>query len=60
MIGWLGADGFDWLFFLLSSFFLVHLFLYFPKVCTNYYLKILVGRFEHLDCISDVVGLAKE
>lgn len=36
MIGWLGADGFDWLFFLLSSFFLVYLFLYLPKVCTNY------------------------
>lgn len=49
MIGWLGADGFDWLFFfLLSSFLLVHL----PILIPYYVLttKILVGRFEHLDC----------
>lgn len=36
MIGWLGADGFDWLLLLLSSFFLVHLFLYLTTLCTNY------------------------
>lgn len=63
MIGWLGADRFDWLFFLLSSFFLVHLFLY-PSLRYVLTTKILVGRFEHLDCISVVVvvvvGLAKK
>lgn len=49
MIGWLGADGFDWLFFLLSFFFLSCPFIYtlLPHVLTT---KILIGRFEHLDC----------
>lgn len=62
MIGWLGADGFDWLFFFLLSF----LFIYsYPFLCYVLTTKILVGRFEHLDCISVVVvvvvaGLAKE
>lgn len=47
MIGWLGADGFDWLFFFLLSFLSIYSYTLLPHVLTT---KILVGRFEHLDC----------
>lgn len=57
MIGWLGADRFDWLFFFLLSFLSIYSYTFRRYVLTT---KILVGRFENLDCISVVVGLAKE
>lgn len=47
MIGWLGADRFDWLFFFLLSFLFIYSYTLLPHVLTT---KILVGRFEHLDC----------
>lgn len=47
MIGWLGADGFDWLFFFLLSFLSTYSYTLLRYVLTT---KILVGRFEHLDC----------
>lgn len=47
MIGWLGADGFDWLFFFLLSFLSIYSYTLLRYVLTT---KILVGRFEHLDC----------
>lgn len=47
MIGWLGADGFDWLFFFLLSFLFIYSYTFRRYVLTT---KILVGRFEHLDC----------
>lgn len=48
MIGWLGADGFDWLFFFLLFFLSIYSYPFLRRyVLTT---KILVGRFEHLDC----------
>lgn len=47
MIGWLGPDGFDWLFFFLLSFLSIYSYTFLRYVLTT---KILVGRFEHLDC----------
>lgn len=47
MIGWLGANGFDWLFFFLLSFLSIYSYTLLCYVLTT---KILVGRFEHLDC----------
>lgn len=47
MIGWLGAAGFDWLFFFLLSFLFIYSYTLLRYVLTT---KILVGRFEHLDC----------
>lgn len=47
MIGWLGANGFDWLFFFLLSFLSIYSYTFLRYVLTT---KILVGRFEHLDC----------
>lgn len=47
MIGWLGANGFDWLFFFLLSFLSVYSYTLLRYVLGT---KILVGRFEHLDC----------
>lgn len=47
MIGWLGADGFDWLFFFLLFFLSIYSYTFLRYVLTT---KILVGRFEHLDC----------
>lgn len=47
MIGWLGADGFDWLFFFLLSFLSIYSYPFLRYVLTT---KMLVGRFEHLDC----------
>lgn len=47
MIGWLGADGFDWLFFFLLSFLSIYSYTFRRYVLTT---KILVGRFEYLDC----------
>lgn len=47
MIGWLGPDGFDWLFFFLLSFLFIYSYTLLRYLLTT---KILVGRFEHLDC----------
>lgn len=47
MIGWLGADGFDWLFFFLLFFLSIYSYTFRRYVLTT---KILVGRFEHLEC----------
>lgn len=47
MIGWIGADGFDWLFFFLLSFLSIYSYTLLCYVLTT---KILGGRFEHLDC----------